>query len=113
MKLKFYGHSDDVFVEQATQQETYDLGDGTCAFKVCDNRAPEPGRGLNVQICYVVGRYAAGDLAGCWTIGLCQFDEDVALPDWPMKWGHEGYSVVLEIEVPEGTTVAPMVQPPE
>ena len=44
-------------------------------------------------------------LPGCWAIGLMQLNEDVALPDWPMRWSNNAYSIVLDIDVPEGARV--------
>ena len=44
---------------------------------------------------------------GTWSIGVAPLDpdgDDTPL-DWPMRWGHEDYTTVLQIDVPDGTTV--------
>lgn len=99
--LKFYGASDDLFeVEGTIGGEPDEIGcyDETAAVKVANEHG-----GL-----FVVAHYAPKNLAACWSIGLMQLDEDVPLPNWPMKWstGGRGYSVLLEIEVPDSAVVS-------
>ncbi len=45
--------------------------------------------------------------SGCWSIGICQIDEDVPIPQWESSFStHEkGYSVVLTIQVPDDTVL--------
>lgn len=47
--------------------------------------------------------------SGCWSIGVCQIDEDVQIPQWETSFStHEkGYSVVLTIQVPDDTVLVP------
>lgn len=46
---------------------------------------------------------------GCWTVALGQYDEDYALPEWPMKLTVDmdncSYSTTAVIEVPDGTVI--------
>lgn len=45
---------------------------------------------------------------GCWCFAVGQVDEDIPLPDWPirLKWpGGRGYSTRLEIDVPDDVKV--------
>ena len=44
---------------------------------------------------------------GCWSFAVGQVDEDIPLPDWPIRiTQHEkGYSTQLEIDVPDDTKV--------
>ena len=42
---------------------------------------------------------------GCWAFAVCQVEEDKPLPDWPIRivnCPECGYSVQLEIDVPDG-----------
>jgi hypothetical protein len=47
--------------------------------------------------------------AACWVVGIGQSDEDEPLPDWPIEFTtgapSRGYSVVLNIEVPDDTVM--------
>ncbi|WP_166344978.1 hypothetical protein [Phytoactinopolyspora limicola] len=47
---------------------------------------------------------------GCWHVAVGQVDEDVPLPQWPLRFeqgqrgdGSPGYSVVLCVDAPDGT----------
>lgn len=45
---------------------------------------------------------------GCWSFSVGQVDEDVPLPEWPISLGQHpecDYSALLEIEVPDHTTI--------
>lgn len=45
---------------------------------------------------------------GCWSFAVGQVDEEIPLPDWPIriKWpGGRGYSTRLEIDVPDDVKV--------
>lgn len=102
MELRFEGHSDDTFGEYDVFQNDYDCcGSGAVVvYKVIGRE----GDGL-----YVCGQYG-GDSPirnGCWMIGVKQLDEDVPLPDWPMRWGtsDNGYSPSLIISAPCGTKI--------
>ena len=56
---------------------------------------------------FVFVDYATLNLASCWMIGISQVEEDVPLPQWPMRWStHKRlYSPLLEIDVPNGTII--------
>ncbi|EGI6812649.1 hypothetical protein OHZ45_003881 [Escherichia coli] len=43
----------------------------------------------------------------CWSVGVCQVDEDVPIPQWQTAFStHEkGYSVVLAVQVPDDTVL--------
>jgi hypothetical protein len=100
--LKFYGASDDLFeVEGTTGTEPNEIG---CygripAVKVCNDHG-----GMIVVAIYDADSLPP-DMPECWTIGICPLDEDVPLPGWPMKWSAQGYSTVLEMEVPDDVRV--------
>lgn len=49
---------------------------------------------------------------GCWGFAISQVDEDVQLPDWPIRISQyndgirpSGYSTLLEIDVPDDATL--------
>ena len=47
--------------------------------------------------------------SGTWTVALGQFEEDYALPAWPVAFAVDpklcGYAVAARITVPDGTTL--------
>jgi hypothetical protein len=92
--LKFYGISDDLFeVEGAIREE---IG-------CFDNPGVYHLKSAEGEI-LVVAYYGIGN-AAAWSVGLCQVDEDVPVPAWPVTYSmHErGYSVLLTMEVPDDT----------
>lgn len=96
--LKFYGASDDLFeVHDSTGKET----DEYPAYKPATVQVSTNGGSVGL---YVTAHYAVAP-CGCWTIGIAPIDEDQPLPGWPMRWRAEGYSTVLEIEVPADAIV--------
>ena len=99
--LKFEGYSDDTFGEYGWFDEDID----NCASMKpiqCLITSSE-GRLL------VVGQYAKTHIsgAGCWVIGVSMADEDVPIPDWPVriKSAECGYSPRLEIDVPDDVAI--------
>ncbi len=112
--LRFTGYSDDTFGDHGrTMVDADNCGSGEpIVFKVTggpphpDSPSFAPGpSGL-----YVWGRYPCSDdipkkIPGGWMVGIQQLEEDEPLPAWPMRWSWEGYSVILEIDAPEGVTV--------
>ena len=78
--LKFYGYSDDTFGEYAATNYS------------------------SKGSMFVIGQYARNNNP-CWDIAIGQADEDVPIPHWPMQFTAEGYSTVLEIVVPDDTTL--------
>lgn len=44
---------------------------------------------------------------GCWHFSIGPVDEDILLPEWPIRYKmHEnGYSVQIEIDVPDNTAL--------
>ena len=101
-RLKFWGASDDLFeCEGTVGGEPDEVGcfDSSTTVRIKHTS----GAGL-----HVTGLYAPDGCAGCWMIGITQLDEDMPLPIWPMHWhapAGRGYSVMLTIDVPAGTTV--------
>jgi hypothetical protein len=96
--LKFYGASDDLFEIKGTSgAEPDEIGayDQPRTVKVANDHG-----GL-----FVTALYAPNNTAACWMIGISQLDEDMPLPDWPMRWSSEGYSTVLEIDAPDSAVV--------
>jgi hypothetical protein len=99
----FQGHSDDLFCMDGERRgEPDEMGcfSGHASVKIVDAE----GRGLIVS-----GGYAPNYTPGAsWVIGVALLDEDIPLPDWPMRWktGDNGYSPRLEIDLPDSATVA-------
>ena len=44
---------------------------------------------------------------GCWSFAVGQVDEDIELPEWPVKisQAENGYSTLLEIKVPDDVKI--------
>lgn len=42
---------------------------------------------------------------GTWCFAIDLIDEDIPLPDWPIKFHMDGYSAVLEIDTPADVRV--------
>lgn len=107
-QLRFYGSSDDLFEARASDGWAEEQGgfETTMAYFVASPR--DGGR------MFVTAEYAPKATNGaCWAIGVSQVDEDVPLPDWPMRFEtHEsGYSVVLVIDAPDDTQVLVQERP--
>ena len=95
--LKFYGSSDDLIEVESTCRddgEPDEIGGDNALLRVYNRISEEA---LHVVVMY--GPY------GLWIIGIMQDKEDEDLPPWPMKWSNSGYSVVLEMEVPDEVRV--------
>ena len=105
-KFRFYGSSDDNFCYDVWKGNSWrgedEIGSDTAAWIIED---------FGQQGLQVVGIYAgASDAAhegSVWSVGIAQLDEDVPLPDWPIKFSvHElAYSVALEIEIPDSAKI--------
>lgn len=56
----------------------------------------------------VIGQYSRIE-TGCWDIGIAQVEVDcdkyLPIPDWNMSFSSSEYSVILDIEVPDDTTI--------
>lgn len=91
-ELRFYGASDDLFECEGAIREEKGCYDSPGVYHLIS----EEGELL------VIANYTG---KGCWSIGLCQVDEDVPIPQWQTSFSmHEkGYSVVLTIQVPDDT----------
>lgn len=88
--LKFQGHSDDIFGEYKSVEDEESI-DGDTPVRI------QVGDALVVYGLYVDG--------GVWMVGISQVDDGVPIPDWPMRWKSETYSIVLEIDVPDETEI--------
>lgn len=91
-ELRFYGAIDDLFECEGAIREEKGCYDRPGVYHLIS----EEGELL------VIANYTDN---GCWSIGLCQVDEDVPVPQWQTSFSmHEkGYSVVLSIQVPDDT----------
>lgn len=103
-ELTFYGSSDDLFYcDGTTGDEPDEIG--------CYNRPAvvkiESSEG---SVC-VVGMYAPSKAASCWQVGLMPVDENIPIPQWPVKFtlneisSGEGYSAKMHISVPDDAVV--------
>ncbi len=90
--LKFYGHSDDCKEIEGTKKGEPD------EFYLGHVEVIGP-TGLGFQV------FMKHVNPGVWMIGLAPLEEDADCPVWPLSWSIEGYSMVLEMEVPTGTRV--------
>ena len=103
--MRFEGHSDDTFsVHDGSGSHSQDnAGSGRPMIFLIES--PTGGA------MYVWGQYSGPDWPkgspACWMIGLQQFDEGEALPNWPMLWGtsDSGYSPLLVVTAPDDATV--------
>ena len=90
--LKFMGYSDDTFGEYGTTNQDVD----NCA----------SGKPIQCMIeadgieIYVTGQYNRIG-TGTWDIGVSLLNDENTLPDWKMRMSFEGYTTVLEIDVPD------------
>lgn len=97
--LVFQGYSDDTF------------GELECFGITVDNYANQKPIQCHVKSSegelLVVGQYAKSHLTGCWVIGISMIDENVPIPNWPIRFlpVKEGYSPILEIDVPDDVTL--------
>lgn len=93
--LAFFGASDDLFeIEGTSGKEPDEIGVYGRPVQI---EVRGGGKGL-----VVVGLYCTN---GCWSIGIAPLDEDVPLPDWPLRWTLSGYSTRLEIDAPDTAKV--------
>ena len=98
-RLKFYGYSDDVAYCEYTNEN------GQTGYKDvgCYDRTAIALLKSESGSCYVIAKYAPDEVAGVWAIGMAQSDEDIDLPEWAKRpiFGTEGYTVTMELEVPD------------
>lgn len=89
-RLLFYGYSDDNFCEETTRTEIDNCASGNpiqCLIASSEGQM------------FVTGQYSRNN-NGCWDIGIGQVEEDKPILNWKMKFEAIGYSMQLEIEVP-------------
>lgn len=97
-KIKFKGHSDDIFGYAVNGKFVDEQGNGARKIPlVYEVRSGDDGL-------RVVGMYAV--TSGTWMIGVegIDRDEDI-MPDWTGVMTFEGYSTILEFEVPDDATI--------
>lgn len=90
--LKFMGYGDDTFGEYGTTGTDVD-NCASCEPIQCVIEAD--GTAL-----IVTGQYDRMG-TGTWDIGISLQDEDLSYPDWDMRISFEGYTTVIEIDVPD------------
>lgn len=98
-----YGASDDLIetdgIPGCDEFGAYGTDDGPNASFILAG----PNGSMRIVAFYGIGR------KGLWYFAPCQVGEDVPFPDWPIRVHAgepaRGYSTVLEVEVPEGTTL--------
>lgn len=92
--IKFSGHSDDVLVVEGMSEagdEYYLPTNGPIVLDLVH----ECSDGILPM------KLTAGYITpGMWMIGLAPFDEDIPMPHWRTRWSFDGYTAVLEIDVP-------------
>lgn len=88
--FSMYGASDDLIEASGVRgaKEFYSLEDGTYhgSFNL--------GGKMRIHAIY----------DGCWSFAVGQIDEEIPLPDWPIRIGRTpecAYSTLLEIDVPD------------
>ncbi len=103
--VKFEGYSDDTF---------------GCYWKKADGRSDDVDDDDCAQLTVRTMHVKAGDkrmaVTGVygqecmWSVGIAPIEDDEPMPDWPMRWRFEGYSTVLEIDLPDGFEIT-LAQP--
>lgn len=105
--LKFYGCSDDLFEIEGTKAgEPDEIG---CFEKPAAVNVVYGEAGVRVWAVYARGE------TGTWMIGIEPLDEDIPVPDWPIRMGLSdgGYSTEIAMDVPDGATVSQVFPAPE
>lgn len=58
---------------------------------------------------YIIWSYSEKVKNACWSIGFCQLDEDIPIPEWAknirMDTAEYGYSVRMCLEVPDDVQI--------
>jgi hypothetical protein len=102
--LQFYGASDDLFEIEGSRRNEPDEISPSSAVKIT---LGDEG--------FIVSAHYGPALTPCWAIGISQLDEDMPLPDWPIKFTtgapSRGYSVVLNVEAPDDVVLTEIVNP--
>ena len=96
--LRFEGSSDDTFGEYGV---TYDDVDN-CGSKEPIHCIVKSSKGRLI----VTGVYKH-PLDACWTVGVSQYAEDEKIPKWNFRYktAENGYSPILEVDVPDDTEI--------
>lgn len=97
--ISFYGASDDLVevrgCDGADEFNTYETGPLMWSGEVI-----APGAVIGLRV------YAIYDRNGTWSFAVAKLDEDVPLPDWPIRVRQSPdceYSTALEIDAPVGS----------
>lgn len=100
--VKFYGASDDLVEIEGIKGEDEFYFHPTC----------ESEKGIGLSQAFLVGSGAGGLKVyaiydGCWHFSIGPIDEDIEMPQWPIRYSlyESGYSVLLEIDVPDNAFV--------
>lgn len=108
-KVLFYGSSDDLVEIEGDVPgcDEYPLGSGDMSLFEVILPALRTQRAVDERM-LVMATYGFG---GVWMFAWGLVDEDVPLPDWPTRYFYEGgYTMRLEIEVPDGAEVRPLTR---
>jgi len=97
-QLKFHGYSDDTFGEYGVTMDDYD----NCASGSPIQWLVESPSQHTAFV--VVGRYDE-DTDGVWEVGIRQYAEGTAIPQWPMRFEHDEHSAILLIDCPDDVAV--------
>ena len=100
-RISFYGYSDDV--AYMVDEETGSYKDVGAFDRPAIGEIVAP----NGERVRVVGIYAPGNNAGCWSFGIQQYDEGEPIPSWAINVVFErdedvDYSVRMYLDVPDG-----------
>jgi hypothetical protein len=99
--FRFYGASDDLFEMECNSK---DIQDDEMSEDECYELTSFGDQGVETMI--VAAKYCPSNTT-CWMIGVVPTDEDIPIPNWPMRFSlsERGYSAQLEIDAPDNTTV--------
>lgn len=95
--LTFYGASDDNFCYAVNGKDKDEI---SCYEKPAIWKVYDPDEDLGLLI---VGQYSIDGpfMPSCWTVGICQLDEDKQVPAWPLEYNCNAYSVTVTLTVPD------------
>jgi hypothetical protein len=98
--VRFYGHSDDCFeIEGGGFDDEVGCYDTPVVIHLKSAAAESR--------VAVFGCYAPSNSCCCWCFGIGQIDEGDELPPWPIRFvPKHDYSIALEIDVPDDTTLS-------
>jgi hypothetical protein len=99
--ITFRGYSDDIVYVKTAKHDEED------EYHVSINDEHPYVGTFHVGKLFVVAFYSPHN-SGCWGFGVCQMEEGINLPNWPVRFKthpKRKYSVVLEIDCPDDVRV--------